>query len=124
MTWMWLLSGGFNFGDMMNGFGHMMEGYGNMMHSFGFTGGFMTGLPLIGLISGIVVIIGAVMLNAQPTAHIMVVGHNNTGFLSCQLPQHGWILDRRNTWNSWRRISSQHQTRTERKNLDAVQSTP
>jgi len=69
MTWMWLMFDGFNFGDMMNGFGHMMGGYHDMMDSFGFSQGFMTGLPLVGLVSGIVVIVGAIMLSAQPMAH-------------------------------------------------------
>jgi len=62
--------GGFNFGDMMNGFGHMMGGYQDMMGNFGFPHGFMTGLSLVGVISGIVVIISAIMLNAQPAAHM------------------------------------------------------
>jgi len=70
MTWMWFLSDGFNFGGMMNGFGHMMNGYEDMMGGFGFPGGFMMGLPLVGLVSGIVVIIGAIMLSAQPSTHM------------------------------------------------------
>lgn len=67
---MWVISGGFDFGDMMNGVGHMMGGYQDMMDSFGFPSGFMTGLPLLGVISGIVVITSAIMLNAQPGAHM------------------------------------------------------
>jgi len=70
MTWMWFASDGFNYRGMMNGFGHMMSGYEDMMRGFGFPGGFMMGLPLVGLVSGIVVIIGAVMLGAQPSAHM------------------------------------------------------
>jgi len=54
----------------MNGFGHMMGSYQDMMDSFGFRGGFMTGLPLIGVVSGIVVITSAIMLTAQPAAHL------------------------------------------------------
>jgi len=70
VTWMWLASDGFNFGGMMNGFGHMMGGYQDMMDGFGFAGGFMMGLPFIGVVSGIVVIMSAIMLNAQPAAHL------------------------------------------------------
>ncbi len=70
VTWMWVISGGFDFGDMMNGVGHMMGGYQDMMDSLGFPSGFMTGLPLLGVISGIVVITSAIMLNAQPGAHM------------------------------------------------------
>lgn len=70
MTWMWVMSSGSDFGDMMNGFGHMMDGYPNMMDSFGVPSGFMTGLALVGVISGIVVMVGAIMLNAQPAAHM------------------------------------------------------
>jgi len=69
MTWMWLMLDEFHFGDMMNGFGHMMGGYHDMMDSFGLSHGFMTGLPLVGLVSGIVIIIGAIMLNVQRVAH-------------------------------------------------------
>jgi len=86
MMWMWLMFEGFNFGSMMNGFGHMMEGYGDMMHSLGFARGFMMGLPLIGLTSGIAVIIGAVMLNVQPTAHMtwgtIILAFSVVSFLS------------------------------------------
>jgi len=42
-----------------------------MMGSYGFSTGFMTGLSLIGLVSGTIVIIGAVMLNIRPAEHAM-----------------------------------------------------
>jgi len=70
VTWMWLVLDGFNFDGMMNGFGHMMGGYQDMMDGFGFTHGFMMGLPFVGVVSGIVVIISAVMLAAQPAARL------------------------------------------------------
>ena len=51
---------------MMSGF---MDGWHGMMGSYGFPTGFMTGVSLIGLVSGIIVTIGAVMLNTRPTEH-------------------------------------------------------
>ncbi len=57
-------------GGMMGGFGGMMEEHmGGMMGSLGVPFSFMFGLSLIGLVSGILVIIGAIMLNAHPTEH-------------------------------------------------------
>jgi hypothetical protein len=41
-----------------------------MMNGFGVASGFMTGLSFLGLISGIVVIVGALMLNARPAEHL------------------------------------------------------
>ena len=40
-----------------------------MMGSFGLPFGFMSGLMLVGLVSGIIVILSAVMLNARPGEH-------------------------------------------------------
>ena len=52
------------------GYGYgMMGGYQGMMGSFGIPFGFMSGLMLVGLIAGILVVIGAVMLNARPAEH-------------------------------------------------------
>ncbi len=67
---LWFMSGGFNANGMMGGFGGMMDGYQNMMGGFGVSFGFMGGLSFVGLISGIVVIVGALMLNARPTEHM------------------------------------------------------
>ncbi|MCP8304254.1 MAG: hypothetical protein H3Z50_02100 [archaeon] len=67
MAFMWFMYGGF--GGMMGGFGGMMGGYHWMMGSFGVPFGFMGGLSFIGLVSGIIVIIGAVMLNTRPEEH-------------------------------------------------------
>lgn len=74
----WFMTGGYSpngggmmGGDgMMDGFGGMMDGYESMMHGFGVPLGFMSGLSIIGLIAGIVVIIGAMMLNARPADHM------------------------------------------------------
>jgi hypothetical protein len=68
---LWFIFGNASFG----GFGHMMsgfmDGWHGMMGSYGFSTGFMTGLSLIGLVSGTIVIIGAVMLNIRPAEHAM-----------------------------------------------------
>jgi hypothetical protein len=66
---LWFMSGGFYTNGMMNGFGGMMGGYGNMMDGFG-VAGFTSGLSFVGLVAGIVVIIGALMLNARPSEHL------------------------------------------------------
>lgn len=70
---LWFMSGGFNTsysgmmgGGMMGGFGGMMNGYESFMHGFGMPLGYMSGLSLIGLIAGVIVLIGAIMLNASP----------------------------------------------------------
>ncbi len=64
MSMMFIYGGGF-FGMM----GGMMGGFQGMMGSFGIPFGFMGGLFLIGFISGILVIIGAIMLSVRPTEH-------------------------------------------------------
>jgi hypothetical protein len=48
----------------------MMDGYESMMHGFGVPLGYMSVLSIIGLIAGILVLIGAVMLNARPEDHV------------------------------------------------------
>jgi len=69
---LWFMSGGINTGyygmmgnGMMGGFGGMMEGYESFMHGFGMPLGYMSGLSIIGLVAGIVVTIGAIMLNTR-----------------------------------------------------------
>ncbi|MCW4002232.1 MAG: DUF6114 domain-containing protein [Candidatus Bathyarchaeota archaeon] len=59
----WFLFGGTvwgGFSDMWSGF---MGGYHGMMGSFGFPLGFMAGFSLVGLVSGVMVIVSALMLN-------------------------------------------------------------
>lgn len=79
LTSIWFIYGGYDYGNggmmrglggMMSGLGGMMNGYESMMNRFGFPRGFMSGLSLIGLIAGAIVIIGAIMLNAHPADHI------------------------------------------------------
>lgn len=51
---------------MMGGYYGMMGGYYGMMQGFGY-GGWFYGAAAIGLISGIIVLIGAVMIYARPS---------------------------------------------------------
>ena len=70
-----ILNGGMMFLMFMNGlygyvgFGGMMGGYQGIMGSFGIPFGLMSSLMLVGLISGIVVVVGAAMLNSRPAEH-------------------------------------------------------
>jgi hypothetical protein len=66
---LWFGVDGLSVGGMMGGLGGMMGGYYGMMGSLGVPFSFMSGFSLIGLISGILVIIGAIMLNVRPTEH-------------------------------------------------------
>jgi len=65
----WMFTYGFTGLGMMGGYGGMMGGSQGMMRSFGVPFGLMMGFPLIGLVSGILVIVGAVMLDAHPAEH-------------------------------------------------------
>ena len=65
----WMFTYGFIGLGMMGGYGGMMGGLQGMMGSFGFPFGLMMGFPLIGLVSGILVIVGAVMLETRPAEH-------------------------------------------------------
>jgi len=63
-VWFWYGSAVWgDFGDMWFGF---MGGYHSMMGSVGFPLGYMLGFSLVGLVSGIVVVVGALMLNSRP----------------------------------------------------------
>ncbi len=65
MMFMLFMNGWYSYGGM----GGMMGGYQGMMGSFGIPFGFMSGLMLVGLIAGILVVVGAVMLNARSVEH-------------------------------------------------------
>jgi len=52
-----------------NSMGMMMGGYMSMMSNMGIPYGFISGLFLVGLVSGILVIIGAMMLRIRPEEH-------------------------------------------------------
>ncbi|MFW6117790.1 MAG: DUF6114 domain-containing protein [Thermoproteota archaeon] len=60
---MWFLYGGSVWRGTCSG---MMGGYHGMMGSFGFPYGFMGGLSLVGLVSGIIIVIAAAMLDIRP----------------------------------------------------------
>src|SRR4030042_5798642 len=62
----WYLFGGPFYGGFWGG---MMGGWHGMMGGFGLPYGYMAGFSLVGLVSGIIMIIGAVMLNIRPTDH-------------------------------------------------------
>lgn len=66
----WFMFEGINGDGMMGGFGGMMEGYQTMMDGFEVPLGFMGGLSFIGLLSGIFVIVGAIMLNSRPAERL------------------------------------------------------
>ncbi len=54
------------FGGMMGGMGSMMGGYTGMMGSVGFGSGFFSLVLVFGLVSGVVVLVGAFMLRSRP----------------------------------------------------------
>ena len=70
-----LLNGGMSFlmltyyGADFGFFWGMMGGYMGMMGSLGFPFGSFVGLTLVGLVCGIIVTIGALMLNSRPAEH-------------------------------------------------------
>ena len=56
------------YGGMMDGYyGGMMGGYYGMMHGFGFSGGWFYGLAIVGIVSALVIILGAIMIYNQPS---------------------------------------------------------
>jgi hypothetical protein len=62
----WYLFGGTSYGGI---WGCMMGSWHGMMGGFGFPYGYMAGFSLAGLVSGLIVVVGGVMLNVQPAAH-------------------------------------------------------
>jgi len=68
ITFVMLIYGGGNFG-LMGGFRGMMGGYMGMMGSLGIPFGFMSGLSLVGFVSGTLVIVAAAMLSSRPAEH-------------------------------------------------------
>ena len=59
---LWSLYGGPWFGGMMGGM--------TMMGGFGFPSNMMVGFELVGLVSGALVVIGAIMMRAHPGEHV------------------------------------------------------
>ncbi len=70
LSTIWFMSEGFDAHGMMGGFDGMMGSHQTMMGGFGVALSFMGGLFFLGLLSGIVVIVGALMLNARPAEHL------------------------------------------------------
>ncbi len=76
--YLWFTGTGINYGfgmmsgyhNIMGGFSGMMNGFQNMMTGFGVPFGDITGFSIIGLISGILVLVGAIMLSARPAQHM------------------------------------------------------
>lgn len=62
----WYLSSGASYDGFWGG---MMGGWHGMMGGYGLSYGYMSGFSLVGLTCGIIVLIGALMLNVQPTYH-------------------------------------------------------
>jgi hypothetical protein len=67
----WFGSGAPNFGGFGGYMSGMMDGYHNFMGSYGSSYGFFAGISILSLICGIIVIVGAVMLRAQPREHMI-----------------------------------------------------
>jgi len=70
LSFMWFSLGASSFGGMMGGLMGMMGGYQSMMGSLGVPFGFMGSLSLIGLVTGVIIIISASMLNLRPAEHM------------------------------------------------------
>ena len=60
------LGGPYYYGGMMGGYYGMMNGYYGMMQGFGF-GGWHYALAAIGLVSGVIILVGAIMIYTQST---------------------------------------------------------
>jgi len=67
----WYASGASNFGGYGSYVGGMMDGYHNFMGSYGGSYGFLTGISLVAVICGVIVLMGAIMLRVQPHQHIL-----------------------------------------------------
>lgn len=66
MAFMMLTYSDVGFG-MMDGFGGMMGGYRGMMDDIGFPYGVLGGFMLVSLVSGALVIVGAMMMDIHPS---------------------------------------------------------
>jgi bacteriorhodopsin len=51
--------------------GRMMDGYHNFMGGYAGSYGFFSVLSVVGLVSGILMIVGAAMLRARPREHVL-----------------------------------------------------
>jgi hypothetical protein len=62
---------GANYGGFGGFMGGMMDGYHHFMGLYGGSYEFFAVLSIVGLVCGILVIVGAAMLRAHPTEHVM-----------------------------------------------------
>jgi hypothetical protein len=67
----WYSSGAPNFGGYGSYVGGMMNGYHNFMGSYGGSYGFLTGISLVGVICGVIVLMSAIMLRLNPQQHMI-----------------------------------------------------
>ena len=65
ISFVWIAIGNTNFG-----FWGMMGGWHGMMGNFGYSYTYMTTFAVVGLVCGVIVIVGALMLNAHPAEHV------------------------------------------------------
>jgi hypothetical protein len=73
------------YGGMMGGYYGMMNGYYGMMRGFG-SGGWFYGFAVIGVISGIIILVGAIMVYNQPskapTCGALILAFSIAGFFA------------------------------------------
>jgi hypothetical protein len=67
----WYSSGASNFGGYGSYMRGMMDGYHNFMGSYGGSYGFLAGISLVAVICGVIVLMSAIMLRAQPHQHML-----------------------------------------------------
>jgi hypothetical protein len=66
----WFSSGGGSFGGYGSAMGGAMDGYHNFMGTNASSNSFLAALSLVAVICSVIVIIGAIMLKAQPHQHV------------------------------------------------------
>jgi hypothetical protein len=67
---LWFSSGASNFGGYGSYMRGAMDGYHNFMGTYASSTSFLTGISMVAVICGVIVIIGAIMLRAQTHQHI------------------------------------------------------
>jgi len=66
VNFVWFLSGTQNFGGFGNFMRGAMDGYHGFMGSYASSNSFLAGISVVGLVCGVIVLIGAIMLKADP----------------------------------------------------------
>lgn len=67
----WYSSNGSNFGGYGSYMRGTMDGYHNFMGNYGGSYSFLAGISLVAVICGVVVLMAAIMLRAQPHQHVV-----------------------------------------------------